>query len=809
MYKVDRELIGRFMGAVMFSWMSLHLITSLAGAPISLGDMLLRGLFAALCLLAAWGWALLPLEKKSLKWYLVWLGLMFLAVAACLAVEATWAACLGLAILVGYSLEVDVAWTAKAGRLGRWVVHGALALVSASSSVLLVQSAEHFSEEEFFIALQVLTLALGWLALLASWYYLRLYLLKQPTKSPVSGASFWSGVWIVLVLFFVRIGLLDYQDSSYTWDFSRYPGISVLSPFLCGEAPAEAQAYDGEDVFERILRLVADNPNKSTPEYGMLALARSDLAWAQRFRSALLDEAAQGLYTEAAHTVKSVQYDAALRAYYYTRVRQVFPGLFSAEESAQLSQWFAAINRRAWTVEPVDWMYALAFGEWPRGPYENQESGAGLLAALESGGLSDPALSARNQAYLAENVRGWEERFRNTDDAIVYQPIWMVNALLQANYTDRLYQENARLSLEWLLLQSLPDGARLRYNHVGGVWMAQPGYWAAGMFEDPEGLWLAGRAVENLETQGGVLYAMPGVESAVQLSGASPIWGSCLMYGDSGLPTQDGPLAPDKIVLRDGWAADATYLLLNLRFSGWHRYKATNDIILLYQNGPLVVENTQGETFAWLPEGRSLFRDKRVPRENLNGLIIERRGLSAVLQTLTGIGSPWAQDPPYYAEVLRFETGAEYDLSSTRIEDWHGWDHLRTIYLYHAGPVVVFDQARGPRSETAVLAWHLAGEGQLADDRLLLRGGADPAVAVLLPLGQAQTQVDFADLPEVGWGFRVEYGIERGGLLQTVTVFLTGEWVDAQVSLVQDGTLLQISREGQVIEIPLSEAWRE
>ena len=68
-----------------------------------------------------------------------------------------------------------------------------------------------------------------------------------------------------------------------------------------------------------------DNPHHSTPEYGMLALARSDVAWAQQFRTALLDEAAQGLYTEAAHSVKSVQYDAALRAYYYTRVRRAFP----------------------------------------------------------------------------------------------------------------------------------------------------------------------------------------------------------------------------------------------------------------------------------------------------------------------------------------------------------------------------------------------------------------------------------------------------------------------------------------------------
>jgi hypothetical protein len=30
--------------------------------------------------------------------------------------------------------------------------------------------------------------------------------------------------------------------------------------------------------------------------------------------------------------------------------------------------------------------------QWPEGPYENQENGAGLLALLEAEGLADPAL---------------------------------------------------------------------------------------------------------------------------------------------------------------------------------------------------------------------------------------------------------------------------------------------------------------------------------------------------------------------------------------------------------------------------------
>jgi len=62
-------------------------------------------------------------------------------------------------------------------------------------------------------------------------------------------------------------------------------------------------------------------------------------------------------------------------------------------------------------------MYALAFAKWPEGPYENQESGAGLLALLETTGLADPTLSVRNRAYLDANQRGWATSFRVTDDA--------------------------------------------------------------------------------------------------------------------------------------------------------------------------------------------------------------------------------------------------------------------------------------------------------------------------------------------------------------------------------------------------------
>jgi hypothetical protein len=165
-----------------------------------------------------------------------------------------------------------------------------------------------------------------------------------------------------------------------------------------------------------------------------------------------------------------------------------------------------------------------------------------------------------------------------------------------------------------------------------------------------------------------------------------------------------------------------------------------------------------------------LFRDKRVPRENLNGLVVARDGLSAVLYTLTGIGGPWAQDPPYYAYVENFATGSVMDTSTTVIEDWRGWTHRRTIYFYHDGPIVVVDDARGPDESPAAVFWHLPEGAQIQGTRVLLRAGENPAEMVIVPLtGEIRSN-------------GVEVQVQSSGHVSLITVFLTGQWVGAEVN---------------------------
>jgi hypothetical protein len=420
------------------------------------------------------------------------------------------------------------------------------------------------------------------------------------------------------------------------------------------------------------------------------------------------------------------------------------------------------------------------------------------------------AFSATSRAYLESNRRGWCQRFRNTDDAYIYQAEWIGNALFQQTYwakqgdTCLAMDHNRELAFEWLLLQALPSGAVLRYNFPADLPMGQTAYLGASLLRDARYVWWSSRMLDWAERTGSYLTAQPGLEQMVSIDGASPQAGSCLIFGDSGLPTQAGPLAPDKIVFREGWAPDSSYLLLNLRFTGWHRYKATNTVTVVDQAGTLARDQDLGEPFAWLPEGRSHFRDKRIPRENLNGLVVGKTGIAAVLYGLTGIGGPWAQDPPPYADVVAFETGPELDQSHTRLADWRGWLHDRWIRFYHGdGPIVVIDQARGPVHAGAALTWHLGAGASKDGWRIRLRGGEAPAEVVLIPIHPQAGQESLAWSTVSTGGARLTF---RGaGQLRLATVFLWGPWLGAEVEWDPTAHALRLVNGDDSIVVPVGD----
>jgi hypothetical protein len=399
------------------------------------------------------------------------------------------------------------------------------------------------------------------------------------------------------------------------------------------------------------------------------------------------------------------------------------------------------------------------------------------------------------------------ERFRNSDDAYVYQSAWMRNAAYQAGYHEALDQLRERQSFDWAFRQALPDGSPLNYNHIVGRAAEQTAYWGATRLQDPQYMWLAGRSIEWLDAHDRGAQAYNFLDSPIDLTGVSPDWGSCLLYSDSGLPNQSGPLGPDKIIFRDGWEPGSAYLLLNLRFTGWHRYKATNGVTLLYQGEPLVEEVYSDQYFRWLPLGRQLFRDKRIPRENLNGLLVERSGLSAAVYGLAGFGGEWAQDPPYYAQVERFTTGTDMDSCLTELDGWRGWQQRRGIYFSHDGPIVIHDAIQGPARQAAALIWNIAGKGQrLAPGRVRIEAGALPAEVLFVPLDGGSAEARLAVQPQVEAGVaRLIYQPEQPGGFEVLTVFLSGPWAGAEAALLQDGDQrkLHLQQADQTLEIPI------
>jgi hypothetical protein len=646
--------------------------------------------------------------------------------------------------------------------------------------VWIVQLETNFAEEEFYSFIK-------FFLILIIWILTNLLNRIVPGKSKKS-IIILEQKWVILVIAILTVCLIPgviitYQQSFYSNSVPQYPGINTNSPFICGESNETNSFYDSRQVHQKYLEQIINNSDKETPEYGLLAVATRKEAWAKQFKQSILSDAQSRKYTNPANSIKYYQYEAALRAYYYAQVISIFPDLFTTIEIEEIENWFTQINQRALTVEWVDWLYALAFAKFPQGPYANQEIGSGLLSLLELEKLADPELSPKNVNYLSRNISGWLSRFRNTDDAVFYQPEWQDNALFQFQYNGYLDMNNLYLSNAWLMLQAPPDGSFLQYNQPSQADLAGSMIRAASLTNESDFLWLAGKSIDYMVEKDVPLYARPGSETIPDVNGTQPIYGSCLIYGDSGLPNQIGPLAPDKVILRDGWSDNSTYLLMNLRFTGWHRYKATNAIISIYKNGPIILEKTEGiNEINWLPQGRSLFRDKRIPRENLNGLSIPRSGMDKVVASLTGIGSSWSQDPPHYASVEQFTTSDLLDTSQTQINDWRGWLHTRTLALYHDGPLVVTDAANGPDlGYYPAIFWHLPRETTFSGNRVQIEVGDTFVEMVLIPLTPDKDLKTNTTFIKEGNIYTVQYLSNHKRQLLLMTVFLFEPWVGAKV----------------------------
>lgn len=701
-----------------------------------------------------------------------------------------------LLILISESLSNQPAWLKCFGRV-------ILTASSGAFPVLINQIRLRFSEEEFYSAVFIAILSIFWLLL---WICYHAIVRKIPLKIELRQIPSIS-IPVKLALLVITIstfGLIAYSARAYQKSFfsqtidETFTGISPDHPFVCESltTPDQSENITGTSVQERYAQAIASKVHLRTLDYGFLATYYQTDTYFSFFKEHLLKDAESNLYTSPAGSVKWDQWQASQVLYYYLKVRELRPALFDPQELSLLENWINAINLRAQQVGWVDWMYALAFSHKPVGAYLNQDIGAGLYSILNQIPSLDESLYSRNSNFLSQSERGWVKGFRVTDDAISYQPVWITNSYFQSLLSGQTNNNNQNLSFEWIKAQTLPNGDMQTYNFPEKFPISPVTLFGANILEDGSLLWLANLSMDTLADTVN-LPVQVGAEQKIStdLLATIPDIGSCLLFGDSGLPEQSGPLAPDKIVFRNGWQEDDLYILLNLRFTGWHRYKASNAISLIYAGSPLVEEQYTQEVIPWLPVGRALVRDKRIPIEQLNTLLIQRTGLDAVLNTLVSLFGPYSQDPPFYANVQEFETSESYDHSLTQIENWHGWIFSRSIHFFTDGPVFIIDDATNTKLQSAKIRWHFSPDYQVNHNRLQMEDGN---VDFLL-IGQEQGLITPVRKDNE---LLIEYESPRGGELKLLTIILPGALKDAQF-VSYSGNIISLKLDGSIVNYEL------
>jgi hypothetical protein len=727
------------------------------------------------------------------------LSVVFLVLAICL--DLTIFAWLFLALYYIYLIvSAELLIKSKVGlRISGWLI-----LFASAGAIpgLINQVILRFSEEEFYTALMVVFLCIFWLVLWLSYHFFLSPHRKseEAAKTPSSVNAINTTLNLLILIGVLIFSVIRYQQSFYpAQPQAFFEGVSPDNPILCEKISVKDpdQGISVQTIQEKYAAAIENKSNIRTLDLGFLAAYHQSEPYFSQFKDSLLSDAGSMLYTQPAGSVKWDQLLAAQTLYYYKTVSQIKPDLFTQTDTEAIDHWVEAINKRAQTDEWVDWMYGLAFNHKPVGAYLNQDIGAGLYAILNQLPSIETSYQADNAEFLNKHPRGWEQGFRVTDDALTYQSVWITNSYFQALLADQTINDNTARSFEWILAQALPDGGLQTYNFPGKTTIAPISLFGSILLHDPNLLWLTDRSMDTIgEDYNYYVQVGSEIRTAEDLTTEAPEIGSCLIYGNSGLPEQTGPLAADKVVLRNGWDADDLYVMLNLRFSGWHRYKASNAISLIYAGAPLVEEQYTQEAIPWLPTGRALVRDKRIQIEQLNTLLIKRSGLDAVLNTLNSWFGPYSQDPPYYANVEAFSTSAELDYSKTSTKDWHGWDFSREIFLFQDGPAVILDKADHAGNKSANIRWHLSEDFEAVGENRF-DSPQNNASIILFAQDEGVISANLSNELLV-----VDYQSPRTGQLELMTIVLSGELSKATFVSFNDN-VLTLDLDGQLFEYEL------
>jgi hypothetical protein len=466
---------------------------------------------------------------------------------------------------------------------------------------------------------------------------------------------------------------------------------------------------------KQFIEYLQKNQVLSISKMATLYFLTNDIDWANKFKAALLQEAAKNKFTAKTDSMKFAQREAMTRAMFLLELQKKIPDYLTAQEEHLITTWFENITRRIFQPEWVDSLYAVPFKDDPDGPYLNQEVGAGTITVV-SHFIKDEDLLDKITEFLAAKSAGFVKNYRNPDDSLGYQNIWIENAFVMHLYGDTNNESLAgmHLAIKWLVSQLPQSVSLLEYGLPGDLRPINSLAISAFYLKNKKSRWLLDQhLIEVMESKRNFpseMFAFWLWDDDVLAEKA--FYDSFVMDGPTGYAFRPGPIEADKVVMRSidkSTKNESAFLLANLRNIGWHRYPATNTAIrIMLDDYTMVGEDIINQKHKWLPEGRAKHRDKKIDRVRLNGLQIARDGLDAWIGGITGVYSQWRQDVPRTSQVKSSQNSDGYKSATIALSEWAGTNHLRTYILAQDRQVFVVDEISTSRvSLPKQITWHI------------------------------------------------------------------------------------------------------
>lgn len=499
-----------------------------------------------------------------------------------------------------------------------------------------------FSIDEGFLLLYVLLYAL-----FIFFIYLSLFISDCAYRPKIDALStkFFSYIKAIIVFFGLWIILfsLGYWHSmglfgqSLAMDkFNTDIAFKTIDRWDEGESTIFEHKYLKKEDFIKYLSGVE---NKNIGASGCLFLLSDNMEWGEKFKNELLAEAEARKFLDAGGSVKAWQYYVSERIYFYKKIIEKNPELFSLAENNIILSWLKDINEYSYKITLADYSYAYLFKQEPVGLYYNQEIGFGMLALFyDLFRDTNPALALKNKQYLDKYTVGWKNNFRNTDDGISYhQNVWIQNAYFLHKYAQIGSLNNAKLSFDWVVNQTpIQSGTHPNYNSLSKDSSINSMLIAASLLNDGKYKYLAENMILNDMSKNIAPSSYIGLDLwDDNVISTQPEIKSYYISGPSGTNAKPKEIKPDKLVLRKIINNKELFILINLRSSGWHRYNGSGSVIMAkYGDKILLQDDIIEKNHAWLPKGKAQHRDKKITNKEIGIWQPESRGMEKLFYYL-------------------------------------------------------------------------------------------------------------------------------------------------------------------------------